>query len=436
MYTSKILLIENNVSLLEPTLQSLSDIYSCVETANSIESLNEKIRDAIFDVIIYNTNVDESGGFNVLAAIRAVSHDAAIIAYSDTSDVNNVVELLKNGVFDFLTLPFDISNLLVSVKKAVENRQSFIEISNLNTTLLENQNTLECEKEALRKKNQKLEAITSITKAMTGTLDLDEILHEIISGIYNVFQFDRIIVSLVDHDCNLEEAKVAMGIDDSVYDNIIKALRWDINDTTANPWMDQLIREKSAVRIDDPLSDEVYKECEIVKFHSHTFVKVPLIAKDNVVGTLTFDNAISNKAITGDEISTLSVFADHAGIAIEKAVLYKNLSTTHEQLKEIQQKMIESEKLMVMGEVAASVNHEINNPLCSISLNIEMLKKHAAAEDEFFTKKLDMILVDIDRIRDITKQLAAVKKIVTKEYSSEVTMLDISESGLNKNEKE
>jgi diguanylate cyclase (GGDEF)-like protein len=53
------------------------------------------------------------------------------------------------------------------------------------------------------------------------------------------------------------------------------------------------------------------------------FVTVPLKAKDKVVGILLVDNIFTQKPITKSEISLLSLFANHAGLAIENSRLYE-----------------------------------------------------------------------------------------------------------------
>jgi DNA-binding response OmpR family regulator len=428
MFNAKILLIDSNEAFLESHLKSLRDIYDHVNGAKNLEAAENFLRDDDYDVVVYDAAIDGNNGFDTLARIHKYSSNISIIVYSKSPEASNVISILKNGAFDYLILPFDINSLINSIKKGIENKKSFLEIVNLNKKLIDNQSALEQDKEDLKRKNTKLESLTSITKAMTGTLDLDDILHEIIFGIYNAFLFDRIFVSLIDAKRGVEEAKVAMGLSDNIYDETIKELVWEIGDIMGNPWMERLIKEKSVVKVLDPLEDELYKNCKIVRFHPSTFVKVPLIAEGNVVGTLTFDNLMSGKDISDDEIKTVRVFADHAGIAIEKARLYKNLKVAHETLKEMQDKIIQAQRLMAISEVAAGVNHEINNPLCSISLNVEILQRNLAGSDDKIKEKIDMIQKDIERIRDITSKLTKITQVTTKEYDKDTKMVDIDRS--------
>ena len=53
------------------------------------------------------------------------------------------------------------------------------------------------------------------------------------------------------------------------------------------------------------------------------FVTVPLKAKDKVVGAILVDNAFNKKPITKSDVKMLTMFANHAGLAIENSRLYE-----------------------------------------------------------------------------------------------------------------
>lgn len=53
------------------------------------------------------------------------------------------------------------------------------------------------------------------------------------------------------------------------------------------------------------------------------FVTVPVKAKDKVLGALLVDNIFNKKAITKSDVKMLTMFANHAGLAIENSRLYE-----------------------------------------------------------------------------------------------------------------
>ncbi|MBU2676045.1 MAG: hypothetical protein KJP16_03100 [Gammaproteobacteria bacterium] len=56
---------------------------------------------------------------------------------------------------------------------------------------------------------------------------------------------------------------------------------------------------------------------------------------------------------------------------------YANLEASHDQLKEAQGQLVQSEKMASVGQLAAGIAHEINNPMAFISSNLNTLSRTA-----------------------------------------------------------
>jgi len=102
------------------------------------------------------------------------------------------------------------------------------------------------------------------------------------------------------------------------------------------------------------------------RFGAKEFVSVPLVARGRVTGVLLADNIYSRQPITDETVENLAVFAGYAAIAIENAATYAALAARMEEWKKAQDEMLHSERLAVVGRMAARVAHEIKNPLVTI----------------------------------------------------------------------
>jgi two-component system NtrC family sensor kinase len=83
--------------------------------------------------------------------------------------------------------------------------------------------------------------------------------------------------------------------------------------------------------------------------------------------------------------------------------LEKKVIERTEKLRETQDQLIQSEKLSIIGQLAAGVAHEIRNPLATMNLVIEHLGKKCC--DDFQKDKLELVQKNIDRINKIIQGL-------------------------------
>jgi len=87
-------------------------------------------------------------------------------------------------------------------------------------------------------------------------------------------------------------------------------------------------------------------------------------------------------------------------------------------LKTAQDELVKSRRLAAIGEVVASVNHEINNPLMIISGNAQFLEMSMKDYPEEMKERVKTILEETDRISKVTKKLREIKNPVVEDYTS------------------
>ncbi len=109
---------------------------------------------------------------------------------------------------------------------------------------------------------------------------------------------------------------------------------------------------------------------------------------------------------TGEEVPigyNLSVIpAEHAEGHVGKIMLFQNLT----EVKQLEQRVRQADRLRAVGEMAASIAHEIRNPLASIAGSIELLTESAALGARG-QKLLRIIMNESDRLNHIIEEFLA-----------------------------
>ncbi len=93
---------------------------------------------------------------------------------------------------------------------------------------------------------------------------------------------------------------------------------------------------------------------------------MPLMGKNGIFGVVVVDNPLSLKNISKNDLKFLQLFSNHASIVIENLMLYTSLEEAHRELQEAQEQLVHGERLATIGEMAASIAHELKGPMVAI----------------------------------------------------------------------
>ncbi|MFN8377356.1 MAG: GAF domain-containing protein [Anaerolineae bacterium] len=106
------------------------------------------------------------------------------------------------------------------------------------------------------------------------------------------------------------------------------------------------------------------------------------------------------------EIDLGRALAGQAGTAIENARLLHDLENSLRELKGTQDRLIQAERLSAMGELAATVAHQINNPLTTIIVDTELLLEGNQASEPV-RESLESIMRAGKRAKGVVRRLLA-----------------------------
>jgi signal transduction histidine kinase len=143
-------------------------------------------------------------------------------------------------------------------------------------------------------------------------------------------------------------------------------------------------------------------------FETRSMICVPLVLRDKTIGALQVLNKKSQKAFTDSDLELLTTMSQQIAVALDNAKLYHRLEEkfelTERELKNAQEKLIRSERLMAMGHLVQGVAHEIRNPVTTIGGFAGRLEKELKGQPKLL-RYLAFILEESKRLENIVKQV-------------------------------
>jgi signal transduction histidine kinase len=110
---------------------------------------------------------------------------------------------------------------------------------------------------------------------------------------------------------------------------------------------------------------------------ARTAVLVPLFLEGELAAVLAVGEKVSAQVFEPRELHQLETLMAQTAVALTNAQLYQHLQEQMQELRRTQQQLVQSAKLAAIGELAAGVAHELNNPLTVIVGYAEMLAAKA-----------------------------------------------------------
>jgi signal transduction histidine kinase len=104
---------------------------------------------------------------------------------------------------------------------------------------------------------------------------------------------------------------------------------------------------------------------------------LPLVARKAPLGLLLLSRGAPHDW-TDDQADVAETMASQASIALENAHLYEKARRAYRELNEAQARIIQNEKMAVVGTFASGLAHEVRNPLNSIALQLSLLERRVA----------------------------------------------------------
>jgi putative nucleotidyltransferase with HDIG domain len=100
--------------------------YRCEEASAGDEALI-KIRSNLVQLVILDIKMPGRSGIELLPEIKVAHPDIAVIMATAVTDTSTAIQCMKQGAYDYVTKPFNLDEVALSIERALEKRKLELE---------------------------------------------------------------------------------------------------------------------------------------------------------------------------------------------------------------------------------------------------------------------------------------------------------------------
>jgi signal transduction histidine kinase len=243
------------------------------------------------------------------------------------------------------------------------------------------------------------ETLVAVSQALGATLDLTEVLRRATREMVRALGGDTGVAWLLAPDRRQFLPLVGYHIPkDVVGTPVAAALRTD------DPVIQALRAAKGAIAASDS-QREAWSSMPAAQALPHKSMLIqPIYWKDELIGGFSVLWLTRSHRFTPDELRLAEGIALQSALAVENSRLYEGVKEQMAELKRTQAQLVQSTKLAAIGELAANIAHEINNPLTTVLGFASFLSERMPPADPM-REELGLIQEEASRARDIVRDL-------------------------------
>jgi signal transduction histidine kinase len=243
--------------------------------------------------------------------------------------------------------------------------------------------------EQFRLKARLFESLVSVGQTINSTLTLDDALQVITREACVLMEAKMASLLLLDDTQEWLDLRASHGASA----DYINKPRLNV----AESLLGIVVRRKKPLQVENVQVSSRYQNVEVARREGLvSLLSVPLVYRGQATGTLSVYTGEPH-SFSNEEIRILSALADLSAVALEKARLYERILSLEETLRQ-------SEKLSVIGLLAAEVAHEIRNPLTVMKMLYHSLDLRFSPEDPR-ARDVEMIGQKMDHLNKIVEHV-------------------------------
>src|SRR5580698_2569136 len=137
MVDRRVLVIDDDLSMLELLQAELELRRFEVVTHTSPEAALRALAESDFDVVLSDISMRGMSGVDLCREVVTLREDTPVIVMTAFASIESAIASIRAGAYDFVTKPFDMDDLALTVERALRHRDLREEVKRLQRTVNE-----------------------------------------------------------------------------------------------------------------------------------------------------------------------------------------------------------------------------------------------------------------------------------------------------------
>lgn len=122
MSATRLLVVDDEQDLLELLVRRLKRKGFEVDSAGTAEDALELVKKNDYDIGVYDIRLPNMDGIELLKETKQAQPDIEVLILTGHGTIDTAIEAMKVGAFDYITKPYNLSELELTIGKAAENK--------------------------------------------------------------------------------------------------------------------------------------------------------------------------------------------------------------------------------------------------------------------------------------------------------------------------
>ena len=121
--TERIVVVDDDLARRETIAEQAGALGFSIQAFSDWKSALREIHRTRCDLLITDLFLNGVSGIDLIKEVKAISPASAVIVVTPTASIETAIESIREGAYDYLTMPFTVGTLEVAINRALEHRR-------------------------------------------------------------------------------------------------------------------------------------------------------------------------------------------------------------------------------------------------------------------------------------------------------------------------